>query len=114
MADPVDDFDIRAGLPLNEPELRGEILVFEQLFKRSAALTAQNADGAALAAQLGNHFAHVNALAAGIRAHFRDAVDRVKRHTRNFYRFIQCGVECYRIDHGMTPFRYLKLLKRKL
>ena len=44
MADPVNDFDIRAGLPLNEPELRGEILVFEQLFERSAALTAQNAD----------------------------------------------------------------------
>ena len=44
MADPVNDFDIRAGLPLNEPELRGEILVFEQLFERSAALTTQNAD----------------------------------------------------------------------
>ena len=114
MADPVNDFDIRAGLPLNEPELRGEILVFEQLFERSAALTAQNADCAAVSAEFSNHLAHVDALAAGIRAHFRDAVDRVKRHTRNFYRFIQCGVECYRIDHGMTPFRYLKLLKRKL
>lgn len=51
MADPVNDFDIRAGLPLNEPELRGEILVFEQLFERSAALTTQNADCAAVSAE---------------------------------------------------------------
>ena len=53
MADPVNDFDIRAGLPLNEPELRGEILVFEQLFERSAALTTQNADCAAVSAEFG-------------------------------------------------------------
>ena len=104
----VDDFDIRAGLPLNEPEPRGEILVFEQLFERSAALTAEDADGAALSAELRDHLAHVDALAAGIGAHFRDAVDGVERHARNFYRFIQCGVECYRVDHEMTPFRRLQ------
>ena len=110
----VDDLEVGAGLPLDKAEPRREGLALEQLFEHFSALTAQNADGAALAAQLGNHFAHVNALAAGIRAHFRDAVDRVKRNTRNFYRFIQCRVECYRINHGMTPSRYLKLLKQKL
>ena len=104
----VDDLEVGAGLSLNEPELRGEIFVFEQLFEHFSAPAAEDADRAALSAEFRDHLAHVDALAAGIGAHFGDAVDSVERHTRNFHRFIQCGVECYRVDHGMTPFRRLK------
>ena len=104
----VDDLEVGTGLPLDKAEPRREGLVLEQLFEHFSAPAAEDADGAALSAELRDHLAHVDALAAGIGAHFGDAIDGVERHTRNFYRFIQCGVECYRVDHGMTPFRRLK------
>ena len=104
----VDDLEVGAGLSLDKAEPRREWLALEQLFEHFSALTAEDSDRAAFSAELRDHLAHVDALAAGIGAHFGDAVDGVERHAGNFYRFIQCGVECYRVDHGMTPFRRLK------
>ena len=90
----INDLRIDTELSRNINKIVVNVRCCQHVLHNAAVCARTEAKRNTAAAQRLDRARHVDALAAGIRAHFRDAVDRVKRHTRNFYRFIQCGVEC--------------------
>ena len=102
MADGVDNLEVGAGLAGQEAEAGAEPHLMQLRLDGAAALAAQQPKRFAGTAQLGNHLAHVDALATGICAHFSDAVDGIQRKVGDFDGLIQRRIQGHGINHRVA------------
>ena len=98
----IDYLEVGTGFPLHKGEIGLDAQSVHRVRDASAGRAAQHADGRARPADFGDDLGHIQSLAAGVGAQGRNAVDRVEREVRDLDGFIQCGVECYGIDHFIT------------